>query len=253
MRHEEKEVTSVGELITKLDGQRIKGEILWFRGHDSIEWELKPSITRGGTADPTSREYQLLKLFRQHATRLIEPLPTDDWLWLFLMQHYGVPTRLLDWSESPLVALFFAVQDLALSEKDGALWMLSPQKLNEAANLSEETLKNGIPFFGMDEDLDPYLPKSVAQAGAQSPQRPVAAIAARNSARIAAQLGVFTIFHSDYTALDAIGDGLHLWRYRIPAASKPKIRAELEVLQMNQFALFPELDKAGAHVKGGPV
>lgn len=252
MRYEEKDVASVGELITKLDGQRVKGEILWFRGHDSIEWELKPSITRGN-ADPASREYQLLKLFRQHATRLVQPLPTDDWSWLFLMQHYGVPTRLLDWSESPLVSLYFAVQDAALDGTDGCLWVLSPHSLNKAANLSEDTLKNGIPFFGMDEDLDTYLPKNVAQAGAQAPQQPVAAIAARNSARIAAQLGVFTIFHTDYTGLELIGDKQHVWRYRIPAASKAKIRSELEVLQINQFALFPELDKAGAHVKGGLV
>lgn len=66
------------------------------------------------------------------------------------MQHYGVPTRLLDWSENPLVALYFAVENKD-KETDAAIWMLRPNKLNTHAHINDKDEPDYIPSFDDDE------------------------------------------------------------------------------------------------------
>jgi len=244
MRFHESDVSSINDLISalKIHAAELPGELRWFRGQDKVDWQLKPSISRQGD-DPLKREYELLKRFRQMAPRLVELQPRDDWEWLFLMQHYGVPTRLLDWSESPLVALYFSVYNKDYDDSDSALWVLLPASLNRRTGWSELQDQAGIPFFGMDPELDNYLTSNVILSRAGSGSGPIAASAPRTSARIAAQLGSFTVFHADFSPLEEIGDSQHCWRYKIPAGAKARIREELSVLQMNEFALFPELDK----------
>ena len=67
---------------------------------------------------------QLIKRFKQNAFQFLDLVPKDEWEWIFLMQHYRVPTRLLDWTESPLIGLYFAVSDKAVKrvQTAAALW-----------------------------------------------------------------------------------------------------------------------------------
>ncbi|WP_171033496.1 FRG domain-containing protein [Thermomonas fusca] len=254
MKFNDVQINSVAELITtlKTHAAETSGEARWFRGQENSTWQLTPSISRN-EGDPLKREYENLKRFRQMAPRFIDLQPRDEWEWLFLMQHYAVKTRLLDWTESPLVALYFAVLKGAEDNSDAALWVILPAALNKLTGWEELQSKAGIPFFGMDKQLEAYLTSNVVNTPAGSGSGPIAAVAPRTSARIAAQLGVFTVFHADFSPLELIGDESHIWRYVIPSASKQRIREELAVLQMNEFALFPELDKLGGMVSAGGV
>ncbi|MFL9829011.1 FRG domain-containing protein [Rhodoplanes sp. SY1] len=88
----------------------LNGEWL-FRGVASVRHTLVPSVgrTREGFTYSVALEEALLEQFKREALPFLDHRPITEWEWLALAQHHGVPTRLLDWSESPSVSLFFAV------------------------------------------------------------------------------------------------------------------------------------------------
>jgi hypothetical protein len=129
-------------------------------------------------------ENALIKRFMQNATPHITVPPRDEWEWMFLMQHHRAPTRLLDWSESPLAALYFAVSNKEYAGAVGAVWCLKPVALNRAANLKFE-FEAEIPAFGRDPVLESYLPSRVQEN--PSELFPVAIVGPRNTPRMAAQ------------------------------------------------------------------
>ncbi|MFC4632607.1 FRG domain-containing protein [Dokdonia ponticola] len=238
------EIKSISNLITFLKKVRKKfDEDIWFRGQSDIDWTLSPGILR---LSKTTSESSLLTRFKQSAAMLINKSTKDDFDWLFLMQHYGVPTRLLDWSESPLAALYFAVQNELHDDKDGALWLLKPTELNKIANISTSE-KNFIPSFD-DEELENYSVKTLSQ-NPRNKLAPIATIATRNSTRIQAQLGVFTIHHLDNKPIEEFCANSEVIKLKIPAGSKAKLREELSLLEVNKFTLFPELSSIGEILK----
>lgn len=97
-----------------------------FRGVTDESHTLTPSIGRD-TCQNTGNyiltlEDNLLREFKRLTVPILKTLPQSDFEWLFLAQHYGLPTRLLDWSSNPLVGLFFATE--RKDDKDGALYYL---------------------------------------------------------------------------------------------------------------------------------
>ena len=185
----------------------------------------------------------MLNRFRQYANLLLAHVPSTSFEWMFLMQHYGVPTRLLDWSESPLVALYFVVYDrnARLMSKDGTLWVLFPLDLNR--NSTEVTAEVYIPSFE-DEWLNNYSVEQYSK-GKDTGILPLAAIATRNNPRIQAQLGVFTIGHLKRIPIEEIENRSHCVKLVVPASAKLRIRKELQTLGVNRFQIFPELASIG--------
>lgn len=240
------QINCVQDLLVVLE--RSEGQVnqtVWYRGQGSAEWPLIPYYLR---LKGSQSESTLLKRFKQSAAMLIENHPKNYFDWIFLMQHYGVPTRLLDWSESPLIALYFAVENLVRDgDIDGALWLLSPSKLNRNAHITDKDEYDYIPSFD-DQELQGYSIDSL-NGSSRFDLFPVATIATRNNPRLQAQLGVFTIHHRDITPIEEVGDGSHVEKLIIPSESKERIKKQLSILGYSKFQLFPELSSIGDIIK----
>lgn len=130
------------EIIKEFGNRR-----LWWRGHIEKSWRLVPGIYRGSLGDS---EVPLNTRFRNMAVSRYPKIPASGDLlgWLSLMQHYRLPTRLLDWSESPLVALFFAMQETSTYKGDSIVWALLPMNLS-----LEELPGRGAIFSAQSSDI----------------------------------------------------------------------------------------------------
>ena len=175
---------------------------LWYRGTGRLTYKLIPTLYRHPSITSNFElqelENQLLNRFRQRSLPYHSRDLNDDWEALFFMQHYGVPTRLLDWTENPLTGLHFALMSAkpargskgAMVYKNSAcLWVLYPVLWNQTA--LKHVSYDGKPLTPNDDLLKGYSPKSVRTG---TPAYPVALFGTHNSARIVAQQGVFTIF-----------------------------------------------------------
>jgi hypothetical protein len=234
-------IKCIADLIQALNAIRPDDQTpIWYRGHADSRWKLQSAYDR---LKSPPKENELLNRFRQNANLLLEQVPAKSFEWLFLMQHYGVPTRLLDWSESPLVALYFVVHDrnAGLMSKAGALWVLFPLDLNR--NSTELKAEVYIPSFD-DEWLNNYSVEQYSK-GKDTGILPLAAIATRNNPRIQAQLGVFTIGHLKRIPIEEIETRSHCVKLIVPASAKLRIGKELQTLGMNRFQVFPELASIG--------
>jgi hypothetical protein len=245
MKYENEFISNVSDLLARLSEQVPDNEPVWYRGQADESWSLRCSLERFGGLE---KEPTLIKRFKQNALPLMAARPESEWEWLFVMQHHGLPTRLLDWTESALVALYFAINGSGTDhdDVDGCLWGVLPLALNRFAIPDDDTAD--IPGLGDDPHLNSYLPSLI---GAQRQAlKPLAAIALRNNPRIQMQQGVFTVFHKNLDALDAVDGNDYLWKLVIPAVSKAGFRRELELLNVSRLSLFPELSNVSEHAKG---
>jgi hypothetical protein len=195
---------------------------------------LLPSIAR--PPSQLANEWLIFQRFQQNAAAYLPHRNLSAWDWMLYMRHYGARTRLLDWTESPLVALYFAVEKVSRDKDVGVVWCLDPLALNSHAGLESR-----IYFGGIDPELDAYLPASVKAAPAKNENQPVAVIAHRSFQRLIAQQGVFTIMHRSKISLEEINKGGLLARVRIPARAKARIRTSLAALGVDRLSLYPEL------------
>jgi len=228
-------------------GKGGKPRRVWFRGHANQAWHLEPSLARkGGLA----AELQLIKQFKQNAFQFLDKPPQSEHEWIFLMQHYSVPTRLLDWTENPLVGLYFAVQNPPGRKRDdAALWCLYPQELNKISGVVL-TPEDDIPAFGDEDELKDYLPSRVRVGNTN--KNPLAITAARRFDRVYAQKGVFTIQHRETIRIeelkDSNGDQPHLFKLNIPRSTVPRLLTELELLGVNKLSVFPQLENVASQI-----
>ena len=135
----ETEVQSLDDLFKQLDHARTKPERV-FRGQCDAEWPLEPKLDRKASPETNymvrlEEERALLKDFKGNSDRYLPPLEKsyldrDPVLGLTVMQHYGGPTRLLDWTKSALIACYFACCNE--SDKGGAIYWFNPERLASA-------------------------------------------------------------------------------------------------------------------------
>jgi hypothetical protein len=205
----------------------------WFRGQDNCFHRLIPSLYR---YDEDIDEDDFRDEFTLRAFPYLQQMRAQDpWESYALMQHYGLPTRLLDWSEAALVALYFAVS-AHTANCNAAVWMLDPWALNKT------TVR--IPWIldHSDEKVARYLPELFI-SDRRLPRKPVAIQVPYNSPRISAQRGLFTIHGKDR---DSIEDVMakrpeRCVRIEIPRGRIIAVRRQLYTAGVGESSLFPEL------------
>ena len=249
----DKKISRFSEMLCDLgcQSERRPDEPFWFRGCTNKEYKLVPSI--GRPPYTVEREKALLDAFKQNAIQFLKQRPDSEWEWLFWARHHDLPTRLLVWTESPLVGLYFATHSLddveKNDEKDGVLWFLLPTVLNSCAHIRPD---HELPIFDKDdEDLGNYLPSRLK---GDVSMKPVAGIAVRYSERMQAQHSVFTVTHREQTPIEEVADSDgkigHIGRYVVPSKAKKRIREELATLRITRLSIFPELDNVAKLARG---
>lgn len=206
---------------------------LWWRGHRKMDWPLATSLHRRGMGP---KEANLNQRFRMSARvrRRDCPSSREPMAWLFLMQHYRLPTRLLDWTRSPLVALFFAVD--GPDDSDSAVWALGPSRLNQL-----EAGRRAI-FLSGTESVSQLAIEAFRTDIRSSDERILAVLTEQIDLRHMVQQSAFTI-HGRSEPLDQIDGGdSALARIRIPVAAKPGFRQMLNLLGISRSSLFPDLE-----------
>ncbi|WP_081907339.1 MULTISPECIES: FRG domain-containing protein [Luteibacter] len=259
-------VTSVAQFIAELDKLKYVSTRLWYRGIGNAEHTLIPSLFRHPIATTQSALKELeLNLNDTFEMRSLPYAESRDWSeneWerLFFMQHYRVPTRLLDWSGSPLISMHFAVTSAQL-DKDGtaltdaAVWVLDPERWNNAA-YADTGFPGGV-LSAKDTWLKRYSPSEVYTSTSTLP--PMAMRGVHNSARIVAQQGFFTVFgpqvESMETAFKWIKSGKRVFpddalrKFVVPRRSVTKIRDEIFSLGISESTIYPDLEGLAAELK----
>ncbi len=221
----------------------------WYRGHPREFPLLVPKIHREPLHSARENiEFWAGQRFRLRGRLFTSKVPRwGDYIsWLMLMQHNGVPTRLLDWTESVLVALFFATDDM---EHDGELWGMNPSDLNAHSDNCRICMPDDrrIRYLAAEVFIDrkdlPELAKRLALANV--PERPLAFIPPFEFPRMAAQMSRFTIHPSiDGNALIEflVRDEKHLVRYLVPRDCKRQLRRNLASLGITRETLFHSLE-----------
>jgi hypothetical protein len=230
-----------------------RGELrtAWFRGTICTQDTLVPARYR----EPFVRlrlehERELMLEFKRVAPSLRRGLPahTRHIDWLAVAQHHGLPTRLLDWTESSLAALFFAVEQTVAPDREACpgVWMLNPDWLNRRAEVAQ-----GVLVLTDQPENEAVDRRWGALEGDDPGRDPIAIRPVQLADRVAAQSGVFTLFGTEQQSLDSLSDaGDNLARINIAPSALPAVQQELRLAGVTAVSLFPDLDGLSRHLRG---
>ena len=249
-------ITSLEGYLSLMAKETESSRSLWFRGARKSSYNLEPSLYRHpSTKDANALielEWALLSDFRHKAPPFTTHLPTENLELLFLMQHFGVPTRLLDWSESPFVALFFALENALLKDADAddaSVWILDPVHLN---SLAAELREGSDQIYGAySDELGGFKPRLDGKKVTE--RLPSALYGIHNSPRIVAQRGTFVIFGKDTIPMNkhpklSGGDQI-IRRIDIDKAAKRDMFKALTRMGVSDSVIYPDLDGLGREIK----
>jgi len=254
-------VASLGELVDLVtpgqpqpDTGRRRGTGV-YHGAVDARAPLLTSLDRLGGVDPphgkVGLEEHILRNFIRYSRPHLDMAPANEWELLVMAQHHGVPTRLLDWTYSPLVAAHFAT---ARGARRGvaAVWRLDWQKLHEAFSFPRlalliQDLEQLFPTEG------PFTTSALFHRDSQAP--PFACMIEPPSLdnRIVAQQATFTLCSDKSrpfdTFLERHGLGSALTKFIIPAEEVARFRDQLDLVGFDERRLFPDLDGIAARLR----
>nr|WP_321453662.1 FRG domain-containing protein [uncultured Carboxylicivirga sp.] len=272
--------------LTEQINQTDRNPIYWFRGEANVKWptSLIPGAYRNnfkkyrtGTEkfvfdnQIQTKERNIKSEFIRKATPILinKKIEATDWNIYYLMQHYKINTRLLDWTENALVALYFAISDKTEIENNAVIWILQPFELNHMTlkrffekkefnpiiphgNLIKKpkTLINKKGVLNVDELTRRYLKMCFSKVKNEEKEFeyfPLAIYPTYLDERIMHQKGCFTIFGNKVNGLLSSKEkSNYLDKIIIPADKKASILKQLNLLGIDESSVYPDLDGIGS-------
>jgi len=263
-------VESVGEFLSAVgrdtEGWGREGNVRpWFRGQADAADPPLPSVLR--------QEYdqvQMTLTFRNRASAYHD-CPAQDQIaeWLFLMQHYGLPTRLLDWTESPLIACLFAVEEVLRHQKAGprsstgapeepgdmGIWVIHPIELNRLSGIDRFELVTRAQCRTLENFKFAFGTAGEPRVGFEPTELPLAVQARHLDMRMAGQQSCFTVHGSerkDFEVLLAetslVGEG-YFRKYLLARRLARDLLLELDELGISYATLYPDLHGLSTQLK----
>lgn len=234
-------ITTIDEYVSLLKKSNSIDQHSFYRGHSNVAYKLKPSVGRFRVTPPeltgadgdnyhARRDFErrMLEAFKSRAYPYLEYVPENDLEWLLLAQHHSLPTRLLDWTQNPLVGLYFAVENLDKNH-DACVIQVRNLAMGYLHGISgPQSMDLATPEF------DPF--KGLPVTAFMLPSHRHRRYTNQNSI-----VSLHPNLEVEYTRDIAA-------RYIIPAKSKQQLKNDLYYLGINQTFIYPGLDSVGKDV-----
>ena len=211
-----KNITKFSDLMECLDEHRNSTSWL-YRGQSNVNWPLIPKLGRKPYSDITFGDKFIIEAWKRRASIFINRNITSWWDWLTLAQHHGVPTRLLDWSYTPLVAAYFACIDNV--EFNGVIYAYHYREYINSENINPFEI----------EKTEVFRPTSISE-------------------RVFNQGSIFTVHKTPFINLTEENCNGILQKWVVKKEFKKELQLKLNQLGINYSTIFPDLDGLAKHI-----